>query len=198
MAIKRRRYVGELATAIIRPDPPTFEGAVTPERVDRFWHDYDAYESKTERLIEKKLSQKMMLLMEHYGISDPKDFAALALALAFAHVPGFKIVPEVKAKTGRRRKWDGPRLLELLTTVNRLKSQHRLKEKQALTFMVNNQQYRVIWGPPPRHRGTKQQWIETLESRLQDAKRYARRIEILRSIGRDTDLDTLQEKFRKW
>jgi hypothetical protein len=195
MASKRRCYIGELATPIIRPNPPTFEGAVTPERFDKFWHDYDTHETNTKQLIEQKLSQKMTLLMEHYDISDPNDFAALALALAFEHVPGFKIVPEVKAKSGRRRKWDGPRLLDLFTTVNKLRSQHRFKEKQALTFMVNNQQYRAICGPPPGHRGSKQQWIETLESRLQDAKQYARRIRSL--LGRDVDLDKLQEEFRK-
>ena len=195
--VKRRRYVGELAVPIISPDPPTFEGAVTRERVQKFWRNHRKHERKAEQLIKQKISQKMGLLMKHYGISDPNDMSALALALAFAHVPGFKIVPETKTKKGRKRIWDGPRLLELFETVEMLKSKHNFTEKIALKFMVNNEQYAAVWGPPPTHKGSKEQWIETLQSRLKDAKRYVRRREMFLTMGRDTDPKALREMFRK-
>jgi hypothetical protein len=181
--VKRRRYVGELAVPIISPDPPTFEGAVTRERVQKFWRNHRKHERKAEQLIKQKISQKMGLLMKHYGNSDPNDMSALALALAFAHVPGFKIVPETKTKKGRKRIWDGPRLLELFETVEMFKSKHNFTEKIALKFMVNNEQYAAVWGLPPTHKGSKEQWIETLQSRLQDAKRYVRRREIFLQWG---------------
>ena len=50
---------------------------------------------------------------------------------------------------------------ELFETVNMLKSKHNFTEKVALKFMVNNEQYAAVWGPPPSHKGSKQQWIET-------------------------------------
>ena len=140
----------------------------------------------------------MTLLMKHYDIRDRTDMSALALALASAHVPGFKIVPETTTTKGRKRKWDGLRLQELFETVNMLKSKQHLTEKAALKFMVNAEQYAAVWRPPLRHKGSKQQWIETLESRLQDAKRYVRRIETLKTIGKDTDAAALREMFRKW
>ena len=105
--VKRRRYVGELAVPIIRPDPPTFEGAVTRERVQKFWRDHRKHERKAEQLIKQKISQKMTLLMKYYGISDPNDMSALALALAFAHVPGFKIVPETDQNQNGCRPTEG-------------------------------------------------------------------------------------------
>jgi hypothetical protein len=130
MPTKRRRYLGELPIPIIRPAAPTFEGAVTPARVEEFWRDYENHEREAERFIEQKLLQKMTLLCEHHGIGDQQDMSALALALAIAHVPGFKIVPETKTRKGRKRKWDGSQLLELLKAVEMVRSQHRLSKKK--------------------------------------------------------------------
>jgi hypothetical protein len=64
--------------------------------------------------------------------------------------------------------------------------------------MATNPQYATVWAPPPSHKGSKRQWIETLESRLQDAKRYARRIEMLKALGKDTNEEAVREMFRKW
>ena len=163
-----------------------------------FWQDCEKHESKAERAVAQKLEHKMKLLMQHYRISDYKNMSALAWALAFEHVPGFKIVPAMKTKKGRKRKWDGHRLQELFETVHMLKSKHGLKDKQALKFMANNERYAAIWGPTQSHKGSKQQWIETLESRLQDAKRYVRRIATLKTLGEEDDEEALRAKFRKW
>jgi hypothetical protein len=205
MAAKRRRYSGELAAPIVRPAPPAFEGAVTDQRVEKFWRDYSKHERKAEQIIKQKLLQKITLLMEYYGIRDQNDMPSLALALASAHVPGFKVipervpmpklnvvqptdgimlVPETQTKKGRKRQWDGPRLTGLFEIVSLVKSRHNLSDKQALKFIVNNPQHASIWGPAPGHKGSKQQWIETLESRLQDAKRYVCRRAALREIFR--------------
>jgi hypothetical protein len=111
-------------------------------------------------------------LFDHYDIADKGDMAALACALAVEHVPGFSVqLPEAKSKGGRRRKWDANRLEELYKTVRSIKQQHHLTDRQALKFMVNNQRHAVTWGKPTAHKGSKDQWIETLEARLQEAKR---------------------------
>ena len=52
-----------------------------------------------------------------------------------------------------------------------IKQKHHFTDRQALTFIVNDLQHAANWGVPQGHRGSKEQWIETLESRLQDAKR---------------------------
>jgi hypothetical protein len=105
--------------------------------------------------------------------------AALAFALAFEHVPGFKVLPEAKSTRGRKLKWSPDRLDELYRTVESIKVRHGVTDKQALKFLVNNQEYAAVWGVPTGHRGSKQQWIETLEARLQDAKRLQIRYEEL-------------------
>jgi hypothetical protein len=114
MPANRRRYAGELAAPIVIPASPTFEGAATQERSAKFWRDYERHERKAERLLKQKLTRKLKLLMKHYGIRDRTDMPGLAIALAFAHVPGFKVVNETKTTKGRKRKWDGLRLLDPL------------------------------------------------------------------------------------
>jgi hypothetical protein len=100
---RRRRYVGELAHNIVRPAFPSFEGAVTEERVQRFWRKCNRHEREAERRIRQKRLQKMLLLMKHYQIADENDIMALALALASQHVPGFKVVPESDHRSDQRR-----------------------------------------------------------------------------------------------
>jgi hypothetical protein len=196
MAAKRRRYTGELATPIVWRDPPTFEGAVTPARVKEFWRNYERHQREAEQRIAEKLLQKMTLLMKHYRIVD-ENLAVLAWALASQHVPGFKILPETKIKKGRKRKWDGPRLENLLHTVHSVKEQHRFTDRQALAFIVNNHQHAATWGLPSNHKGSKQAWIETLESRLQDAKRYVSYIESLPTLLKDIAAHVSRDKSRK-
>jgi hypothetical protein len=67
-------------------------------------------------------------------------------------------------------------------------------DRRALAFMVKDEGYGATWGPPPNHRGTKQQWIETLESRLQDAKSIRKRAE---QFTRDLQQIAQEISFRK-
>ena len=117
MPAKRRRSHGELAAPIVLAAPASFEGAATPKRVENYWREYEKHQRKTERLIKQQLSEKLGLLMKHYGIADQNDMAGLAIALAFAHVPGFQLLPETRKKRGRKRRWDGTRYQELFETV---------------------------------------------------------------------------------
>jgi hypothetical protein len=54
--------------------------------------------------------------------------------------------------------------------------------------MVNNKEHAATWGVPTGHKGSKRQWIETLEARLQEGKgfrkirEHAERTAALRSM----------------
>jgi hypothetical protein len=190
----KRRYTGELVTPISLAALPTFEGAVTDKRVKRFWESHRQHQQEADNRARQKLLEKLSLLMRHFGIADENDMGALALALAIEHVPGFQIVPEAKTKRGRKRKWDGLVLQDLLTAVQLVKKQHRYNDRQALTFLASS--HDSPWRPPSSHKGSKRQWIETLESRLQDAKRIEKMArsaaEALQRISQG-----LHRKFRK-
>jgi hypothetical protein len=196
MPAKQRRYTGELAKPIVWPEPPTFWGAVTNERVHKYWRDYKNHQRNTERRVNQKLLQKMSLLLKHFKIADEGDAAALAWALAFEHVPGFKIVPEQKAKRGRKKEWHGGKLQALYDAVRLVRSKHGYNDRQALKFMSTNSEFASTWGRPMDYRGSQKQWVETLESRLQDAKRYVSYIESLPAELEDIRA-MLGEKFRK-
>ena len=197
MPAKRRRYAGELATPIVWPAPPTFEGAVTEERVQEYRRKCENHQREVGQRVEQKLLEKISLLMKHYGITDENDTTALAWELAFNHVPGFKTVPEVHTKKGRKKEWHGGKLRELYDIVQSVKEQHKFNDRQALKFVSNNPQYAEFWGPPKRYQGSKQQWVETLESRLQDAKRYVAWIDSLPARLTQIAEAVVREKFRK-
>ena len=78
-----------------------------------------------------------------------------------------------------------------------VKEQHKFNDRQALKFVSNNPQYAEFWGPPKRYQGSKQQWVETLESRLQDAKRYVAWIDSLPARLNQIAEAVVREKFRK-
>jgi hypothetical protein len=189
------RYTGALASPIIWPFPPAFWGAATEDRTAKYWKAYARHQKQTENVVRRLVTERLSLLMDHYGISDKEDMAALAFALAFEHVPGFKIVTPKKSNKGRKRKWDSSRLENLFETVESIKRQHSYSDRQVLKFMVNNERHAVTWGPPSNHKGSQQQWIETLESRLQEAKRIRRdvqsHVQALRRIAQE-----LAPKFR--
>jgi hypothetical protein len=195
MRAKRRSYTGELATPIVAPAPPTFEGAVTDERVRQFWESRQLHQQEVAEQANRKLLEKMSLLMKHYGIADDGDLATLAWFLAFEHVPGFQVVEQVKTSRGRKRTWDGERLKELYDAVRAVKEQHRFNDRVALQFLVNTVGSK--WQRPRNHKGSKQQWIETLESRLQDAKQYVHYVESLPQTLSDIRSAVLGKKFRK-
>jgi hypothetical protein len=173
-------YKGSLAKPIIRQAPLTFWGAVVPKRIADYQKKRARHERANAAAVERQILKKTALLFDHYGIVDKTDMRALAFALAVEHVPGFKVLdPEAKPKRGRKLKWHPDRLEELYRTVESIKMLHRFTDKQALKFLVNNQEYTAIWGVPTGQSGSEQQWIETLETRLQEAKRLQKRYEEL-------------------
>ena len=178
VAKKQRRYTGKLASPIRRKAPLTFSGAVTEERVAQFWENHNRNEEEADAKVQDILQKKLQLLMKEYGVAEG-DWQELALALASKHVPGFAIITDGGKKSGRNRVWDGPRLEALHAAVRKVKQAHQLNDRQALTFIVNNEEYATDWAPPKSHKGSKQQWAETLESRLNDAKRYVEFIGLL-------------------
>jgi glucose-6-phosphate 1-dehydrogenase len=120
----------------------------------------------------------------------------LAWALASEHVPGFRIVPESRPK-GRKKEWHGEKLQALYDAVQSAKNQHNFNDRQALTFISNNSLSAKTWGRPANYKGSKKQWVETLESRLQDAKRYVAYIESLPTLFEKISAELSLEKFRK-
>jgi hypothetical protein len=152
----------------------------------------------TDEAITQKILGKLALLMKHYSISDPDDWFSLALALAVDHVPGFQVentlgvqqidqgislvVHAGRKKTGRPITWPFDRLEELFDDVEKTKKQFGLtQDREALSRIARHPK----WSPPANHRGEWGQWIETLESRLQEAKALRRNanklLEILRN-----------------
>jgi hypothetical protein len=193
----KRRWQGELARPIrpmvIRPldlcyvDPDTI--AQANEEMIRL----------TNEVITQKFVEKLDLLMKHYLIPDPHDWFSLALALAVDQIPGFQVentlgVEQIdrgislvehvgRKKTGRRKKWSFDRLDKLLNDVEKTKKRFGLTEdREALSRIARLRK----WAPPANHRGDRRQWIETLESRLQEAKVYRRNVDKLLEILRNS------------
>jgi hypothetical protein len=138
--------------------------------------------------ITKERVNKLRLLAEHYGIADD-DFFGLAMALASEHVPGFSVdlTPlemeygdhggVMYASTGGRPlEWTTERLDALFNSVEKVKNERGLsKDREALAILAA----RGKWAPPANHRGSRAAWIETLESRLQQAKKSKREFDKL-------------------
>jgi hypothetical protein len=166
----RRRdgiYKGALAKPIMLQVLPSSLRAHVPEQIYR--NVLSRYERENAAMVQQQYEKKLAMLFDHYGIADKKNWAALARALAAQHVPGFRIQ---SSKSGRKRIWDSDKLQELERTVQSIRQQHAFNNRQALTFMVNNSEQAATWGVPTVHKGSKQQWIETLEARLQEAKKH--------------------------
>ena len=197
MASKRRRYAGELATPIVWPTPPTFWGAVTDERVKEFWRNYERHQQEAEQSVKQQLWRKLSLLMKHFKIADENDTMALVWALASEHVPGFQVVPEGGSKKGRKKEWHGEKLQALYDAVQSAKNQHNFNDRLALKFISSNSLSAKTWGLPANYKGSKEQWVETLESRLQDAKRYVAYIEGLPALLENIRAAVSLEKFQK-
>jgi hypothetical protein len=123
---------------------------------------------------------KLSPLFDHYLINDKEDYRRLVLALAIDHVPGFatRLVKYVRSdgdygtpvpdiKSGRPRMWSSEKLAALLDAVSELKERGKAQTDREALFALSR---RADWSAPLNHRGERSQWIETLESRLQDAK----------------------------
>ncbi len=132
---------------------------------------------------DRQCRDKIPLLMRHFNIENESDYLSLALALAKAHVPGFarvsipmqlehgdggRIIKRKTKNSGRPLIWTEERLSHLLASVARYMTQHRIsKDREALTNLASHGE----WSRPAGHPGDLESWIETLESRLQDAKK---------------------------
>jgi hypothetical protein len=125
--------------------------------------------------------EKLALLMEHYGIEDKADYFTLALKLAIAHVPGFRVGRAhellnlkhgdygavVGSKRGRQRAWLPNRADRLKTLVKETKKKHHLRsDREALEFIVARN---VEWQRPINR--DPQKWIKTLRNQLAAARR---------------------------
>ncbi|MGO9048965.1 MAG: hypothetical protein ACLQFW_19135 [Xanthobacteraceae bacterium] len=173
---------------------PTFSGAVVRKRITAHRKERARRERANATLMERQRLKKLALLFSHYRIANKKDMAALAKALAVEHVPGFKVVILQKSRAGRKLKWDPGRLEQLYRTVETVKRQRGFTDRLALKLMVNNQEHAPTWGVPPDHKGTRQQWVETLESRLQKAKSLHR---LYDEAERTLEAASASVKFRK-
>jgi hypothetical protein len=181
--MKKPLYKGKLSRPILRTPAPTFEGAVTPRRVAEFRRVYRNHERNADLQQRKEEAEKINLLTQLFGVGS-KAFKKLALEIARAHVPGFRIELRGVHGRGRKRKWDGPMFLELIKVVDEVKDKHTgFNDRHALKHIATKSPYKERWGAPANHKGRPSQWVETLESRLQDAKKYSRY------------LDGLQERF---
>jgi hypothetical protein len=172
-------YTGDLATPItvefplrvptLPLDDPMAQIIAPPAKPE-----LEEYNRRLEAACEafgKKINHKLKLLLEHYQISDVNPWRRLALALAFDHVPGFK---NESGKAKRRPKvWTPMKLTMLVATIDHVKSELSLNARQACEYIADNEDYCQKWGPPKTGKGTKKQWVETLESRYHDGRKLS-------------------------
>lgn len=166
MKPKKPGYKGELGK-------PIYVGSIPFEAAN------EEQQERIEQGIEQAAIKKLPLLMEHYKIPNKDDYLSLALALAKDWVPGFQVkTVAVKLDHGtwgavmrdtKPTKWPPERLLKLLNAVAETKRKHALsKDREALKILMQKGE----WSRP--YNRDEQKWLETLESRLQDAKREER------------------------
>jgi hypothetical protein len=166
MKPKKPRYKGELGK-------PIYVGSIPIEATN------EEQQERIEQGIEQEAIKKLSLLTEHYKIPNKDDYLSLALALAKDWVPGFQVkTVAVKLTHGtwgavirdtKPTKWPPERRLKLLNAVAETKQKHALsKDREALKILMRKKE----WSRP--YNRDEQKWLETLESRLQDAKREER------------------------
>ena len=191
---KKRKWTGELKKPIrVTVVRPKGLAVTDPETVAKANSEMERFANEA---IRKEVIRKLGLLMDHYSISDKADWFSLAVALATDHVPGFQIewplvsIPvdwEGKSvhseggpilinnkKGGRLPEWDSVRLERLLAAVEKEKTTHNIRtDKGAIRRLA----MRGEWARSATYRGTLDGWVETLEARLQDAKKFRRLVE---------------------
>jgi hypothetical protein len=166
MKPKKPRYKGELGK-------PIYVGSIPIEAAN------EEQQERIEQGFEQAAINKLLLLMEHYKIPNEHDYFSLALALAKDWVPGFQVkTVRVRLTHGtwgavirdtKPTKWPPERRLKLLNAVAETKQKYALsKDREALKILMRKKE----WSRP--YNRDEQKWLETLESRLQDAKREER------------------------
>lgn len=130
-----------------------------------------------ERLIDAFL-RKCNALALFYG-TDPEptqsNLLRLFFCLACHHVPGFRL--RKLRKPHSNKLWTDDRFEELITDVETVKRQKHLRwDREALDYLIANRPYSVKWGKSLKKiENDREKWKETLESRLQDAKKLRRK-----------------------
>jgi hypothetical protein len=143
--------------------------------------------------------KKLRLLFDHFGLA-VNDWKGLSLKLAQITIPGFRVLSHAipiggvtigsEKKLGRPVEWDADRLDKLLAAVESIKAKFGLTNREALARLAGTKK----WGPPPTHRGHRDQWLETLESRHHDAKRLRKRADELENQLREIQRRILAEE----
>jgi hypothetical protein len=176
---RRKPYRGELQEPIDLFLPSAEFGKVVDDSNAHVWE-----ESTYKKLVAHAYIKKMDFLLTHYGIDRNCDAATLwfqlALRLARDSVPGFRFRYRKKPR-GRSKIWDHPRLLSLVFIIDEVKQQHDLNDRAACRFICNTEPYATDWGRPGASREQRRKWIETLESRLQEARHYHRMLDEMMS-----------------
>lgn len=158
---------------------------VSKDVVDRIKH---AAGNNSAEFWDAECDAKLGLLFDHFGIADKADFALLAKFLAIAFVPGFRtkevsyvlehgsygaVIEKKDTKPGPATEWTDERLLQLVEDVEKQKqSEAESTDRAALQILINKRKYPSTL----RSKGTGE-WLETLESRLQEGRKLKRRYE---------------------
>ena len=179
--MKQSRYKGELNSPIdIVPPPLAFWGPVTDKTRDEYEAAVARQESEFQELLVDIQERRIRQLAEHFGIDPNLEAEALwprlAIRLASEHVPGFRL------RTGRSgwpKLWPDERLNDLRITVEQVKRKLGCTDRDAFKFIATDDEYSAKWGKPGASKEELRKWIESLESRLQDAKRRDRHIKSL-------------------
>lgn len=124
----------------------------------------DSSDNQFKEKYKMELVDRLAALFAHYGIPPKDEFAMakLALALASAHVPGFKDITYGTKRPGRPRKWDFVRLTELYADVQSLVRDGK-NEHQACRVLATSGRY------AKRYRGCKH---KTLHRRYLESKKF--------------------------
>jgi hypothetical protein len=83
---------------------------------------------------------KFRILFNWHGIDPdaPNAWSALAIALALAHVPGMKVVHELKRARGRKKSWKAGLGLKLVRDVENLRAKKPMTTLAAIQALKKN------------------------------------------------------------
>lgn len=200
---KKTKWTGILNTPIRtldvnRPEGYSVVDADTTERNNQKMREL------LDKALDDELNKRFTELFIHYEIEDRSNWQMIAYKLAEEFVPGFKTELNIihnnegaiKWETpniGRTLEWTDKKLEKLLIDVETIKKKEKLKtEMEACRLLPRRDKF---WMATDAHRGTIDQWIKTLHSRLQDAKSNKKRVES-EVIRLNEALAKIQKKYK--